>query len=115
MSEELEHELLNQAGAYAIGLKRPDGVKLMLDSDPIPGIDATFDLRDRDFFMLIGDAFRTLLERDNRVLRIVSPSPRHPQAIVEIVIDEAPMRAALIDYSGRVLALSIIISLESFS
>jgi signal transduction histidine kinase len=115
VSEELEHELLNQAGAYAIGLKRPDGVKLMLDSDHIPAIDATFDLRDRDFFMLIGDAFRTLLERDNRVLRIVSPSPRHPQAIVEIVIDEAPMRTALIDYSGRVLALSIIISLITAS
>jgi signal transduction histidine kinase len=65
--------------------------------------------------MLIGDAFRTLAERDNRVLRIVSPSPRHPQAIVEIVIDEAPMRAALIDYSGRVLALSIVISLITAS
>jgi signal transduction histidine kinase len=115
VSEELEHELLNQAGAYAIGLKRPDGVKLMLDSDHIPAIDASFDLRDRGFFMLIGDAFRTLAERDNRVLRIVSPSPRHPQAIVEIVIDEAPMRAALIDYSGRVLALSIVISLITAS
>jgi signal transduction histidine kinase len=115
VSEELQHELLNQAGAYAIGLKRPDGVKLMLDSDHIPAIDATFDLRDRDFFMLIGDAFRTLLERDNRVLRIVSPSPRHPQAIVEIVIDEAPMRTALVDYSGRVLALSIVISLITAS
>jgi signal transduction histidine kinase len=115
VSEELEHELLNQAGAYAIGMKRPDGVKLMLDSDPIPAVDATFDLRDRGFFMLIGDAFRTLAERDNRVLRILSPSPRHSQAIVEIVIDEAPMRAALIDYSERVLALSIVISLITAS
>ena len=30
---------------------------------------------------------------------------------VEVVIDEAPMRAALIDYSERVLGLSIVISL----
>src|SRR5262249_38676752 len=39
------------------------------------------------------------------------PSQRHPQITIEIVIDETPMRTALIDYSYRVLALSIVISL----
>jgi signal transduction histidine kinase len=111
VSDELERELLNQAGAYVIGLRRPDGVKLMLGAEPPPPVDASFDLREGGFFMLIGDAFDTLFQRDNRVLRIVAPSPRHPQAIVEIVIDEAPMRMALIDYSYRILALSIVISL----
>ncbi len=111
VSDELERELLNQAGAYVVGMKRPDGIKLMLGSGPPPPVAASFDLRERGFFMLIGDAFETLAQRDNRVLRVVSPSPKHPQAIVEIVIDEAPMRAALIDYSWRVLALSIVISL----
>src|SRR5262249_30113336 len=38
-------------------------------------------------------------------------SPKHPQATIEIVIDEAPMRLALIDYSQRILALSVFISL----
>jgi hypothetical protein len=111
VSDELERELLNQAGAYVIGLRRPDGVKLMLGPEPPPPVDASFDLRERGFFMLIGDAFETLFQSDNRVLRIVAPSPRHPQAIVEIAIDEAPMRMALIDYSYRILALSIVISL----
>jgi signal transduction histidine kinase len=111
VSEDLERELLNQAGAYIIALKRPDGVKLMLEADMPPRVDASFDLRERGFFMLIGDAFETLFQADNRILRIVAPSPRHPQAIVEIVIDEAPMRMALIDYSNRILALSIVISL----
>jgi signal transduction histidine kinase len=111
VSEDLERELLNQAGAYIIALTRPDGVKLMLDADMPPRVDASYDLRERGFFMLIGDAFATLFQTDNRILRIVAPSPRHPQAIVEIVIDEAPMRMALIDYSNRILALSIVISL----
>ena len=111
VSDELEGELLNQAGAYVIAMSRPDGAKLMLGSKPPPPIDASFDLRDRGFFMLIADAFETLFQSHNRVLRVIAPSPRHPQAIVEIVIDEAPMRAALIDYSYRVLALSIVISL----
>ncbi len=111
VSEELERELLQQAGAYIIAFRRPDGVKLMLDADMPPPVDASFDLRERGFFMLIGDAFATLFRNDERILRIVGPSPRHPQAIVEIVIDEAPMRMALIDYSYRILALSIVISL----
>ena len=51
--------------------------------------------------------FSTLLQRDNRVLRIVGASPKHPQATDEIVIDEAPLRLALIDYSQRILALSV--------
>jgi signal transduction histidine kinase len=111
VSDELERELLNQAGAYVIAMSRPDGAKLMLGSKPPPPIDASFDLRDRGFFMLIADAIETLSQRHNRVLRIVAPSPRHPQVTVDIVIDESPMRAALIDYSYRVLALSIVISL----
>ncbi len=111
VSKELERELLNQTSAYIVALSRPDGIKLMLDADMPPPVDASFDLRERGFFMLIGDAFETLFQGANRVLRVVAPSPRHPQAIVEIVIDEAPMRAALIDYSNRILALSIVISL----
>jgi len=111
VSEDLATELLFQADAYVIGLKRPDGSKLMLDAAPPPAIDASYDLRDRGFFMLIGDAFETLAQSRNRILRIVAPSAKHPQAIVEVVIDEAPMRAALIDYSSRILVLSVIISL----
>ena len=111
VSKELERELLSSSHAYIIALTRPDGIKLMLDADMPPRVDASYDLREGGFFMLIGDALRTLLERENRILRIVGPSPMHPQAIVEVVIDEAPMREALIDYSERVLALSIVISL----
>jgi signal transduction histidine kinase len=110
VSDELEAELLKQTDAYVIAMGRPDGAKLMLGDEP-PPIDASFDLRERGFFMLIGDAFETLFQSHNRVLRIVAPSPRHPQATIEIVIDEAPMRMALIDYSYRILALSIVISL----
>jgi signal transduction histidine kinase len=114
VSEELEKELLFQTDTYIIGMKRPDGSKLMLPTNVPPAIDevdATYDLRDRGFFMLIGDAFETLMQTRNRVLRIVAPSAKQPHVIVEVVIDEAPMRAALVNYSGRILVLSVIISL----
>lgn len=111
VSEELAKELLFQADAYVIGLKRPDGSKLMLDAASPPPVDVSYDLRERGFFMLIGDAFETMMQTENRVLRIVAPSAKHAQVIVEVVIDEAPMRAALLDYSSRILVLSVIISL----
>src|SRR5947207_2549298 len=111
VSDSLEMELLDHARAYLIALRRPDGVKMVLGGENTPMADATFDLRDRSLLPLIGEAFMTLVQPRNRILRVIGSSPRRPAAIVEVVIDEAPMRAALIDYSERILALSLVISL----
>lgn len=112
VSEALESELMHHSGAYAIALRGPDGTGPMLrPHNPIPPVDADFDLRDEGFFPLIAEAFVTLAQRENRLLRVVGPSPKNPAAIVEVVIDEWPMRAALIDYSYRIMGLSIVISL----
>jgi signal transduction histidine kinase len=113
VSEELERELLDSARVYLIALRRPDGVKLRLGMAPAPAIALHIDLRQQELLPLIGDAFATLNQASNRVLRVVGVSPRHPQAIVEVVMDEAPMRAAMLDYSRRILALSIVISLTT--
>jgi signal transduction histidine kinase len=111
VSEALEAELLHHAEAYVIGVKRPDGVKLMLGERPVPAVDASYDLADARFLGLVGDAFVTVAQSGNRVLRVVGPSPKDPDAKVEVVIDEAPMRAALVEYSWRILGLSIVISM----
>jgi signal transduction histidine kinase len=42
---------------------------------------------------------------------VVAVSPRHPSATVEIVMDEKPLRDAMIAYGQHLLALSIVISL----
>jgi signal transduction histidine kinase len=112
VSDSLQAELMQHAGAYVVALKRPDGVKLLMRAKTgVPMVTASYDLDQRRFFGLIGDAFATLWHKRNRVLRVMGPSPKNPESVVEIVIDEAPMREALVDYSERVLALSIVISL----
>jgi len=112
VSNSLQAELMQHAGAYVVALTRPDGVKLMMRAKTgVPPVDASYDLAQRHFFGLISDAFAALWQSGNRVIRVRGPSPKDPHAIVEVVIDEAPMRAALIDYSERVLGLSIVISL----
>jgi signal transduction histidine kinase len=116
VSDELEAELLSQAGAYVIGLERPDGRKLMLGmEEAVPTVDAQFDLRRHSLLKAIGDALVTLVQTRNRVLRVVGVSPRHNETVVEAVIDETPLREAMLQYGWRILALSIVISLVTAS
>ncbi|MFQ5938831.1 MAG: PAS domain-containing sensor histidine kinase, partial [Alphaproteobacteria bacterium] len=111
VNRELENELLDHAGAYAITLHRRDQPKLMLVRDAPAAVEATYDLRKGTFFGLIGEAFFALAQSDNRVLRVCGNSPKDPRVLVEVVLDETPMRVAMYDYSERILVLSIVISL----
>jgi len=129
VSEALTAELLKHAGAYVVGLARENGSKLILqgqyvlvgmntpDDEEIDRnetavmADVTIHLGQVGFFNLIVDAFGTLWHSDNRLLHVIAPSPNMPSDVVDILIDEAPMRAELINFSERILGLSIIISL----
>jgi signal transduction histidine kinase len=111
IDEGLERELLEHVRAYSVGLTRPGVGKLMLMVSPPSPIDASYDLREGGFFGLIRDAFVTLMEDDGRLLRVVGVSPKDGQTLVEVVLDEAPLRAGMIGYSERILALSLVISL----
>lgn len=110
VDERLEQELLYHAGAYAVVLKAPDRRMLMLSRNMPSAIDRTSDLRQETFVDWIADAIWTLLQRENRVLRVIGPSPRQPDATIEVLIDETPLRKAMYAYSRRILALSLIIS-----
>jgi len=109
ISPELEQELLRHARVRSVALRMPDAAYLMLGAPP--PVDATFDLRDPSPPWLIRDAFVALGQTENRVLRVVGPSRVDPTALVDVTLDEAPMRAEMFDYSGRILLLSIVLSL----
>jgi len=111
VSPELEAELLYHAGAYSVVLKHPERRVLLLAKDMPPKVDVTFDLRKGSFPMWISDAYSAMFRDDNRVMRVIGFSPKSPGVSIEIVIDEAPMRRAMLDFSSRILQLSIVISL----
>ena len=116
---ELERELLSHANAYAIVLRKPDRKVLMLSGDMPPAVDVTFDVRQgppldlRTGISLIWlrDAFVALVQKENRVMRIMGDSPMDPSVMVEVVLDETPMRQAMYAFSRRILQLSVVISL----
>jgi signal transduction histidine kinase len=55
------------------------------------------------------EAFDTLVCVDADVMRVMGPAPMGGE-FVEIVLDEAPLRRAMVDFSIRILILSLIIS-----
>ncbi len=111
IGEDLERELLEHVRAYSVGLTRPGAGKLMLMMTTPGPVDASYDLREASFFGLIGDAFMTLMEDGGRILRVVGVSPKDRQTLVEVVLEEAPLRRDMLAYSERILALSLVISL----
>ncbi len=110
VSTEMKAELLDQAGAYAIILRRPDR-RLLLYTAPPPNVEVDVDLRSTTFSGRVRDAFAVLARPSNRVLRVLGPAPRDADLLIEMVIDEAELRAAMITYSRNILLLALIISL----
>jgi len=107
----LEARLLAEVGAHLIDLTQPGGRVYMLATPMPPDPVASFDLRLAGPASLIAEAFAALARTHSRVIRVAGAVPHDPAAVVVVVIDEAPMRDAMAAFAGRILALSIVISL----
>ncbi|MEQ8698660.1 MAG: HAMP domain-containing sensor histidine kinase, partial [Bauldia litoralis] len=111
ISPNLTRRLLREARAHVVVKRVPDQPKRMLIEEMPPTVSQTFDLRESNVVKLIWAAFATLAQSDDhRVLRIIDTPPTEPTSVMEILIDEAPMRQAMLDYSSRILILSLLIS-----
>ncbi len=113
IDQTLANELLAHVGTHAVILHRPDGMVRMLDSAMPPKPDVTFDLRKGNVPIWIERSFETLFSTGNRVMRVLGRSPKEPDATVELLLDEAPLRHELRGFAIRILELSIVISLTT--
>ncbi len=108
---ELEKELLKNADVFNVVLLRDQVRQLVLSSSiPSPIVD-TFDLREPGPFELIGDAMRRLVTPKNEVIRVIGNPVREAGLLIEVTMETAPLRTAMIDYGLRILALSAVISI----
>ena len=115
VTKELEEKLLAHVGAYAVDLRMPDERIYMLTSSALPPVAQAYDLRMAHWFDLIADAFAVLVRGSGRVIKITGVSPKDAAAVVELVIEEAPLHAEMIDFATRILALSVMISVITAS
>ncbi len=108
---ELEEELLTNAGVFNVVLRR-DEVRQLVLSSPIPAaIHATYDMRDPGAVMLIGDAMMRLWDTEDRIIRVIGNPVQDGGLLIEVTMESAPLRAAMIDYGINILFLSAVISI----
>ncbi len=106
----LEKELLANAEVYNVVLRR-DEVRQLVLSSPLPKpISNTFDLREAGPWVLIRDAFAGLFDADDQIIRVIGYPVQSAGLLIEITMDSQPLRSAMLDYGGRILLLSALIS-----
>ncbi|NKB48834.1 MAG: sensor histidine kinase [Alphaproteobacteria bacterium] len=109
LSADLKSELLGRVDAFAVVLTRADR-RLLLYTQPPPPVEITVDLRQNSLMGGISDAFGTLARQGDGVMRVIGESPQNPAMVVEVVLNEAQLRAEMFGYSRNILLLSIVIS-----
>ncbi len=106
----LEVELLQNAEVFNVVLRRDEARELML-SLPMPGpVAGSYDLRDPMPFGLIRDAMMRLTDTENEVIRVIGDPVREGGLVIEVTMETAPLRRAMLDYGLNILLLSAFIS-----
>ena len=106
----LRDELLDRARVKAISVKHEDSRSLIVQMDTPEEVD-TYDLRDASWAELIGDALMVYVVPDDRVIRVVGEPGFNPGETVDVVMEEGPLKAAMMKYGFDILGLSILISI----
>ncbi|WP_373635017.1 sensor histidine kinase [Yoonia sp. SS1-5] len=111
ISPALERELLKNAEVYNVVLRR-DEIRQLALSSPIPSpIVATYDMRDPSGMVLIRDAMMTLANTDDQIIRVIGNPVRDGGLLIEVTMDEMPLRAAMLTYGRNILIISAFISI----
>lgn len=113
---EIQDELLKAVGATAIAIRSGAVSRLIAAVEMPPTVDLVVDLRAMEPSEDVVEAFRTLMMPEERMVRVIGNS--YSGAEIELVIGDAPLRAAMLRYSAGVLwlwaAVSIILALLLF-
>lgn len=107
--ESLARQILGSVGARAVAMKMGTQRRLLAVSDMPPMIHHDIDMRNVPWHRAIIDAFDTLWSNDDDVMRVVGPAPMGGD-FLEIVLDETPLRQAMLRFSFNILLLSLAIS-----
>ena len=120
--DQLRMELLRTAQVRAVALKRNNERRLVLPPDMVSEIDESYDFRSSARaggvgnelalrLRLIWEALSVFSAREGRTIRVIGEPNMGAGDFIEVVLPEAPLRAAMIRYGLNVLGLSVIISM----
>jgi signal transduction histidine kinase len=110
LSPMLRTELLANAGVRLVALKRNNTRRLYLAESMPPDVNVEVDLRKATLADLIFAGMDCILSGHGRILRVQGVPRLGGGDFIEVLVDETPIRADMISYSWRVLALSLLIA-----
>jgi signal transduction histidine kinase len=113
LPRDLEDNLLAGVGAMTVAVRSGGARRLLAVSDMPQEVGRVIDLRETGALTAISNAFSTLLSPSELPILVVGHGMREGMQdvdFVEIVIDEAPLRRALLTFSRNILFLSLLIS-----
>ena len=108
--ESLAKQILSSVGARAVAMKMGTQRRLLAASNLPSTIDHDVDMRNVFWWRAIIDAFDLLFDQKDDVMRLVGPAPMAEGQFIEIILDETPLRKAMLSYSVNILLLSLAIS-----
>lgn len=106
----VQNDTLLATGVKLIALRKDGTSRLLAAIELPPTVDEQYDLSDVSQLAAVRDAFSVLLFGGNRVIRVFDVVG-DSNMIIEIVMGEGKLRAAMLAYAGNVLILSIALSL----
>ena len=108
--EDVEQELLANAGVLNVVLRR-DATRQLVLSSPLPGpVARTVDLRDPATATLVADALRRIVTPAPEVIRVIAEPARGGGVQIEAAIETGDLHAAMVEYGLNILWLSLVIS-----
>ena len=110
LPQPVQIETLMSTGTKAIVLRREGASRLIASGEVPPEVDLQYDLSGVSPVAAIADAFDTLLFGGNRMVRVFGPVGES-ETVIEIVMEERPLRNAMLLYARNVMVLSLVISL----
>jgi signal transduction histidine kinase len=112
VSDALAKRILDSIGARGVAMKMGSRHRMIAVDDMPPAINDTYDMHNVYAFDAIVDAFTTMLNTKNDVMRVIGPLPAltSDDEYIELVMDERPLRKAMLRYSADILFLSLVIS-----
>ncbi|HZP75616.1 MAG TPA: HAMP domain-containing sensor histidine kinase [Pseudolabrys sp.] len=107
--DSLARQILDSIGARTVAMKMGNQRRMLAINNMPPRIDHEVDMRTVMWWSSISDALATMLSTDDPVIRVVGDAPMGGD-FLEVVLDEKPLRAAMLHFSINILLLSLLIS-----
>ena len=111
VTEEMRRNLLVHSGVLQVSIKRDAQRTLILVSEMPHAIGATFVMAENTPWRLIRHAYSAMFGDGERIIRVIGAAPKDRAGIsVDILLDEGPLVAEMLDYSRRILELSLVLA-----